>query len=440
MADDGVAGRRRRRPAARRRRRRGRPCRRRARRVVSRVRVGAEGVQRGGGGEDLQRGGGGAGGVAVVVEEHLAGDGVGDDEAEARRGRRWRAARRRGTPARRRRGRGRRGPARAPPRAQGAGRQRDRGVRRGRGGGGAGREGPGDDVRGVGHAVAGDREDGDERGDEGATCHPTSRPVSAASCQHDHPVVRHTSAQERRARPAGRTSQRPRGRDPPRGAEEGKPWSSTSRSRSRRGTATSTRWTTRRAASGSTGCCSPPRATPTTTASSRAPSARTATRWTPSCSSRSRRSPAASSAAGRSGMFRMRDEAGGDDKVLCVPAGDQRASWRTEIDDVSEFHRLEIQHFFEVYKDLEPGKSVEGAHWVGPRGGRGGDPQVHRARRGDRLLQQRARRADPGLSRRAVPGSRRDAAGPGPRCHEAPDATRPRPVLPSCGRTGTEPF
>ena len=57
------------------------------------------------------------------------------------------------------------------------------------------------------------------------------------------------------------------------------------------------------------------------------------------------------------GMFRMRDEKGGDDKVLCVPASDQRASWRTEIDDVSEFHRLEIQHFFEVYKDLEPGKS-----------------------------------------------------------------------------------
>ena len=65
------------------------------------------------------------------------------------------------------------------------------------------------------------------------------------------------------------------------------------------------------------------------------------------------------------GMFRMSDEAGGDDKVLCVPSGDQRASWRTEIEDVSEFHRLEIQHFFEVYKDLEPGKSVEGAHWVG---------------------------------------------------------------------------
>ena len=65
------------------------------------------------------------------------------------------------------------------------------------------------------------------------------------------------------------------------------------------------------------------------------------------------------------GMFRMRDEKGGDDKVLCVPSADQRASWRTDIEDVSEFHRLEIQHFFEVYKDLEPGKSVEGAHCVG---------------------------------------------------------------------------
>jgi len=32
---------------------------------------------------------------------------------------------------------------------------------------------------------------------------------------------------------------------------------------------------------------------------------------------------------------------------------------------VPEFHRLEISHFFEIYKELEPGKSVEGASWVG---------------------------------------------------------------------------
>jgi inorganic pyrophosphatase len=65
------------------------------------------------------------------------------------------------------------------------------------------------------------------------------------------------------------------------------------------------------------------------------------------------------------GMFRMTDEAGGDDKVLCVPTHDPRMTHLQDINDVSEFDRLEIQHFFEVYKDLEPGKSVEGANWVG---------------------------------------------------------------------------
>jgi len=65
------------------------------------------------------------------------------------------------------------------------------------------------------------------------------------------------------------------------------------------------------------------------------------------------------------GMFRMTDEKGGDDKVLCVPANDPRQEHIRDIHHVSEFDRLEIQHFFEVYKDLEPGKSVEGANWVG---------------------------------------------------------------------------
>lgn len=64
------------------------------------------------------------------------------------------------------------------------------------------------------------------------------------------------------------------------------------------------------------------------------------------------------------GMFRMRDEAGGDDKILCIPAGDPRQSHIRELEDINEFDRLEIQHFFETYKDLEPGKSVEGAHWA----------------------------------------------------------------------------
>ncbi|WP_413802152.1 inorganic diphosphatase [Streptomyces iranensis] len=65
------------------------------------------------------------------------------------------------------------------------------------------------------------------------------------------------------------------------------------------------------------------------------------------------------------GMFCMSDEHGPDEKVLCVPAHDPRYAEVQDIGDVSEFDRLEITHFFEVYKDLEPGKSVEGSHWEG---------------------------------------------------------------------------
>jgi inorganic pyrophosphatase len=64
------------------------------------------------------------------------------------------------------------------------------------------------------------------------------------------------------------------------------------------------------------------------------------------------------------GMFRMRDEKGGDDKVLCVPSADPRMEHLQDIQDLDEFYKLEIQHFFEVYKALEPGKSVEGATWA----------------------------------------------------------------------------
>jgi inorganic pyrophosphatase len=65
------------------------------------------------------------------------------------------------------------------------------------------------------------------------------------------------------------------------------------------------------------------------------------------------------------GMYRMTDEAGKDDKVVCVPASDPRLEHLRDIRHVPEFERLEIEHFFNVYKDLEPGKSVEGATWAG---------------------------------------------------------------------------
>ena len=65
------------------------------------------------------------------------------------------------------------------------------------------------------------------------------------------------------------------------------------------------------------------------------------------------------------GMFRMKDEAGGDDKVLCVLAGDPRWEHIQDLGDVSQFDLDAIKHFFEHYKDLEPGKHVQGSDWVG---------------------------------------------------------------------------
>src|ERR687892_2899026 len=40
------------------------------------------------------------------------------------------------------------------------------------------------------------------------------------------------------------------------------------------------------------------------------------------------------------GMFRMRDEAGGDDKVMCVPACDVRKSTMQDLEDIPEFERM----------------------------------------------------------------------------------------------------
>ncbi|MEZ0367317.1 inorganic diphosphatase [Mycobacterium sp. pUA109] len=64
------------------------------------------------------------------------------------------------------------------------------------------------------------------------------------------------------------------------------------------------------------------------------------------------------------GMYQMTDEAGGDDKVLCVPATDPRWDNITDIGDVAP-HELEaIKHFFVHYKELEPGKYVTGGDWA----------------------------------------------------------------------------
>jgi len=67
------------------------------------------------------------------------------------------------------------------------------------------------------------------------------------------------------------------------------------------------------------------------------------------------------------GMFRMTDENGPDDKILCVPASDPRQEHLQDLHHLPEFDRLEIEHFFLIYKQLEPGKCVEGHSWAGRR-------------------------------------------------------------------------
>ena len=65
------------------------------------------------------------------------------------------------------------------------------------------------------------------------------------------------------------------------------------------------------------------------------------------------------------GVFWMRDEAGPDAKVLCVPATDPRWDEVRELVDLRPHLLQEIRHFFEVYKALEPHKSTEVRGWEG---------------------------------------------------------------------------
>lgn len=68
------------------------------------------------------------------------------------------------------------------------------------------------------------------------------------------------------------------------------------------------------------------------------------------------------------GVLRMEDEAGHDEKIIAVPS--TRVSRRYErvrtLDDLPEITLQQIVHFFEHYKDLEPGKWVKVVGLEGP--------------------------------------------------------------------------
>jgi inorganic pyrophosphatase len=65
------------------------------------------------------------------------------------------------------------------------------------------------------------------------------------------------------------------------------------------------------------------------------------------------------------GVFWMQDEAGGDAKILCVPAGDPRWEHVRDLTDLPDHLRSEIRHFFEIYKALEPNKDSDVRDWEG---------------------------------------------------------------------------
>jgi inorganic pyrophosphatase len=67
------------------------------------------------------------------------------------------------------------------------------------------------------------------------------------------------------------------------------------------------------------------------------------------------------------GVLIMEDNAGKDEKILAVP--DRKLTRRYEhvdnFDDLPEITLKQIEHFFEHYKDLEPGKWVKIGDWHG---------------------------------------------------------------------------
>ena len=68
------------------------------------------------------------------------------------------------------------------------------------------------------------------------------------------------------------------------------------------------------------------------------------------------------------GVLLMEDEAGGDEKIIAVPSSKltQRYDKVTSYSDLPDITLAQIQHFFEHYKDLEPGKWVKVLRWGSP--------------------------------------------------------------------------
>ncbi len=63
------------------------------------------------------------------------------------------------------------------------------------------------------------------------------------------------------------------------------------------------------------------------------------------------------------GLFKMADEKGPDDHVVCVPVHDPGWNLFEDVDDLPVQLRAEIGHFFDVYKDLDADRHSEVLGW-----------------------------------------------------------------------------
>ena len=85
------------------------------------------------------------------------------------------------------------------------------------------------------------------------------------------------------------------------------------------------------------------------------------------------------------GVLLMEDEAGGDEKILAVPSTklSRRFERINNYTDLPEITLQQIEHFFQHYKDLEPGKWVKVVRW--------GDAEEARAIVGAAVLRAQAK-------------------------------------------------
>ena len=64
-------------------------------------------------------------------------------------------------------------------------------------------------------------------------------------------------------------------------------------------------------------------------------------------------------------VFWMSDEKGDDAKLLCVPEGDPRWATVNDLGNLPPHLLAEIEHFFTIYKELEPEKGTSTRGWEG---------------------------------------------------------------------------